>query len=153
MNDADVTWSKCLYLNRKINLIVSNCLYINKYDLYCVHTIWYLSIHPNLTKANWNKWLICNWVVFFFPLFIYFVVASSPPTTPAPPPTTTPERPFLEIQPKNIFDTPIFRQRDNNTIQFTDKGNFMWLTVITLANYIQYSVMYTTIFTLEHECT
>ncbi|XP_055296835.1 lachesin-like [Sitodiplosis mosellana] len=48
--------------------------------------------------------------------------SSSPPTTLAPPPTTTSERPFPDIQPKNIFETPIFRQRDNTTIQFTDKG-------------------------------
>lgn len=41
-----------------------------------------------------------------------------------PPQTTTAERPFFEIQTKNnIFDTPIFRQRDNKTNQFTDKGN------------------------------
>lgn len=60
------------------------------------------------------------------------MVASSPPTTPAPPPTTTPERPFLEIQPKNIFDTPIFRQRDNNTIQFTDKGNIVTINFMAI---------------------
>lgn len=48
--------------------------------------------------------------------------ASSPPTTIAPPSTTTTDRPYLEIQPKNMFETPIFRQRDNNTIHFNDKG-------------------------------
>lgn len=57
-------------------------------------------------------------------VFYHFVcLASSPPTTMPPPQTTTPERPFFEIQTKNnIFETPIFRQRDNKTNQFTDKG-------------------------------
>lgn len=55
-------------------------------------------------------------------LLFCFRLASSPPTTMAPPPTTTPDRPLYEIQSKNIFETPIYRQRDNNTIQFSDKG-------------------------------
>lgn len=69
-----------------------------------------------------EKWLIIN--VNKYKIFHYFVrLASSPPTTMAPPLTTTPERPFFDIQTKNnIFETPIFRQRDNKTNQFTDKG-------------------------------
>lgn len=50
-------------------------------------------------------------------------LASSPPTTMPPPLTTTPEQPFFEIQPNNIFETPIFRKRDNKTNQLSDKGN------------------------------
>lgn len=49
-------------------------------------------------------------------------LASSPPTTIAPLTTTTPDRPIIEIQPKNNFDTSIFRQSDNNSIHFIDKG-------------------------------
>lgn len=67
---------------------------------------------------------------YVFIIVIVFIVlcvrslASSPPTTMPPPVVTTSERPFFEIQTKNnIFDTPIFRQRDNKTNQFTDKGN------------------------------
>lgn len=53
------------------------------------------------------------------------MLASSPPTTFAPPSTTFAERPYFEIQTKqnNNFETSIFRQPDNNSIQFNDKGN------------------------------
>lgn len=51
--------------------------------------------------------------------------ASSPPTTIAPPTTTfnyIPDRSAIDIQPKQNFDSPTYRQPDNNSIQFSDKG-------------------------------
>lgn len=51
--------------------------------------------------------------------------ASSPPTTIAPPTTTfnyIPDRSAIDIQPKQNFDSPTYRQPDNNSIQFNDKG-------------------------------
>lgn len=58
----------------------------------------------------------------------------------APPTTTTSDRPFIEVQPKNIFETPFIRQRDNNTIQFADKGkryDILYLPIELFTNRIQ----------------
>lgn len=126
---------------------------INKYMSYvCANNVIFvyrfvesLNLTKNIIETNdlfvielyaTMPFFFCSFIVY---LFIYlWLLASSPPTTPAPPPTTTtstPERPFLENQSKNIFDSPIFRQRDNTTIQFTDKGNqsynfFLWPLVL-----------------------
>lgn len=109
-----------------------------------IRMIWRLNmIHSLNLNVEWkySPWKLIEtndlWVIDLFSYFCFFFcffLASSPSTTLAPPsPTTTPERSFEErIPSKNMFETSIYRQRDNHTIRFTDKGKFF---ILILFNY------------------